>query len=519
MKQVCLQYIGKMIARPVIVITLFLVCAITAETKRKENIETVEDLKEWKKLLRTRTNVLSVFAAKEKDASDVLAMLDKVGLDMRGRATVSFVDCSKSKKVCKSLKINASPYVIKHYQDGSFNKDYDRPIRKSSFISFLENPSGDAPWFEDETAQDIKHIQSSEEFYKFIRKEKKPILIMFYAPWCGHCKRLKPEFASAATRLKGQAVLAGMDVDTLSARDVKIEYNITGYPTVLYFKGGEMVYAYGGDRTEEGIVEWMKDPQPPPEKGPEPEEEKWSDQPSNVIHLTDETFDGFISTNPSVLVMFHAPWCGHCKALKPHFTQAADIVKSEEIPGILVAVDATSEKALAKKYEITGYPKLKYFQDGEYVYDYGFGRTMEALVQFMKEPEEPPPPEKEWSEIPSSVEHLTDQTFKGFLKKKKHVLTMFYAPWCGHCKAAKPYFTSAAEQFKDDRKSSFAAVDCTKFSSLCTSHGIKGYPTIVYFNYGKNSFKYMGPRTEEGFVDFMQNPSAFAPTNLDREEL
>lgn len=45
-----------------------------------------------------------------------------------------------------------------------------------------------------------------------------------------------------------------------------------------------------------------------------------------------------------------------------------------------------------------------------------------------KEPPPPPPPEKNWSEIPSEVKHLTDETFKGFLKKKKHVLVMFYAP-------------------------------------------------------------------------------------------
>ena len=48
-----------------------------------------------------------------------------------------------------------------------------------------------------------------------------------------------------------------------------------------------------------------------------------------------------------------------------------------------------------------------------------------------KEPPPPPPAEPEWSEIESEINHLQDDNFKDFLKKKKHVLVMFYAP----CKA------------------------------------------------------------------------------------
>ena len=46
-------------------------------------------------------------------------------------------------------------------------------------------------------------------------------------------------------------------------------------------------------------------------------------------------------------------------------------------------------------------------------------------------PKEPPPPEPEWKDIPSDVSHLGNDNFKEFVKKKKHVLVMFYAP-CKH---------------------------------------------------------------------------------------
>lgn len=107
------------------------------------------------------------------------------------------------------------------------------------------------------------------------------------------------------------------------------------------------------------------------------------------------------------------------------------------------------------------------------------------------------------------MQHLTDEDFKPFLKKKRNVLVMFYAPWCGHCKAAKPEYQKAAEHFKEDKKTVFAALDCTKFQSICEEHDVTGFPTFKYFNYGKKTAPYAGPRNEEGFVEVMSNPTLF----------
>jgi len=112
------------------------------------------------------------------------------------------------------------------------------------------------------------------------------------------------------------------------------------------------------------------------------------------------------------------------------------------------------------------------------------------------------------------VAHLTDETFKNSLKKKKHSLVMFYAPWCGHCKAAKPEFTTAAESFAADKKRSFAALDCTKFQSVCEQFDVTGFPTFKYFNYGKKPSPYDGSRSSDGFTEFMNNPEMFLRNEL-----
>ena len=369
-------------------------------------VKGVSDHKEWKKLLKTRTNVLALFSNGESSVQNILPVFEKVAYAVRGQGTLLYVDCKskEGKKLCKNLKVRPAMFELKHYKDGSFHKDYDRLLQEKSITSFMHNPAADPPWSEDPTAASVKHIEGPNDFEKLLRKEKKPILTMFYAPWCGHCKRLKPEFAEAAAELAGEAVLAGMDVDTPDSYGIRSEFNISGFPTLLYFEKGKKKFDYAGGRDKDGIVEWMRNPRSMEEmKPPQDEEPAWSEVESDVVHLTTDMFDQFIADNPSVLVMFYAPWCGHCKAMKPEYMQAAAMLKEEGVAGVLAAVDATVETALAERYEVKGFPSVKYFAGGALQYEYGYGRTMDDLVEFMKEPKEPPPPEKDWTEIESEV--------------------------------------------------------------------------------------------------------------------
>jgi thiol-disulfide isomerase/thioredoxin len=130
------------------------------------------------------------------------------------------------------------------------------------------------------------------------------VLFFFIFLGCGFCKKLKPDFSEAATELKSSGVLAAVDVDVSTNFNLRRVYNITGFPTLIYFKNGEMQFQYGGEMNKKGLVEWMKNPHPPVEKEPEP---SWAEESDvEVTFLDTNNFDEFIATHNSVLVKFYA---------------------------------------------------------------------------------------------------------------------------------------------------------------------------------------------------------------------
>eukprot|EP00088_Acartia_fossae_P071285 TRINITY_DN9755_c0_g1_i3.p1 TRINITY_DN9755_c0_g1~~TRINITY_DN9755_c0_g1_i3.p1 ORF type:complete len:486 (-),score=166.12 TRINITY_DN9755_c0_g1_i3:853-2310(-) len=105
----------------------------------------------------------------------------------------------------------------------------------------------------------------------------------------------------------------------------------------------------------------------------------------DVVELTDASFDGELEKMDTALVMFYAPWCGHCKRLKPEFEKAAGSLLANDPPVNLVKVDCTEGgKDTCGRFEVRGYPTLKIFRNGEMSADYNGPREAGGIEKYMK---------------------------------------------------------------------------------------------------------------------------------------
>jgi len=99
------------------------------------------------------------------------------------------------------------------------------------------------------------------------------------------------------------------------------------------------------------------------------------------VVLTSSTFDTeVLNSGKNAFVKFYAPWCGHCKAAKPHWDKlGAEYAASASV--LIGDVDCTVEEALCSKFDVKGYPTIKYWVNGEQK-DYQGGRDYDAFKKF-----------------------------------------------------------------------------------------------------------------------------------------
>lgn len=124
-------------------------------------------------------------------------------------------------------------------------------------------------------------VMAGKDFDKHLQDHRQT-LVKFFAPWCGHCKKLAPDYEAAAGTLKERNVPL-VRIDATEEKELASKYGVRGFPTLMWFEDGKAT-DYDGARTADGIVEWVVSMLGPPVVEAAQEPVPSPERPSVVLH-------------------------------------------------------------------------------------------------------------------------------------------------------------------------------------------------------------------------------------------
>ncbi|KAJ2878553.1 protein disulfide-isomerase precursor [Coemansia asiatica] len=317
----------------------------------------------------------------------------------------------------------------------------------------------------DEASDSDVKVLNTENFKEWTDAQE-IALVEFYAPWCGHCKALAPEYEKAAAALKEESISLAK-VDCTEAQALCEEMQIPGFPTLKVVKSGDFA-TYNGTRKEAGIISYMRKQRLPP-----------------LSELSSDNFNKF-SVSDRVVIIGYVD-----DVSSPEYAELESLAKEmrdEFTFGVVTDKELAADHGVAKN----GVVIFKTFDDGKDIYEGPI--TADALRSFVKA---------------SSVPILDEISGENYSMYAQTGLPFGFAFFDSDesRKALEEQLYPVAKQYKG--VISFVLIDANKYSSQADHLNLKHeWPAFAIQNQTSMA-KYPFPQdkeiTEQDIEDFVKD--------------
>ncbi|KNE68140.1 protein disulfide-isomerase domain [Allomyces macrogynus ATCC 38327] len=266
-------------------------------------------------------------------------------------------------------------------------------------------------------------------------------MIEFFAPWCPHCKKLAPKYEKLATTAipwRAEHDFYVARVDCVADQPLCDRAKVDGFPTIFLYNQGQQIEEYDTDLSAAGLIKYAKSviarypkgdsssapaaapaapaaaaksttghkaatdaapaaPIPASRAAKDAEFQQLAAERNvpvpgigkygKVVDLNSANFDEVVSQGGPWLLEFYAPWCGHCRHLKPIYDQLGEALAGKMN---VARIDADLDAALGSRFGIKGFPTIKLYRGGQTV-EYRGPRTLQALYKYALSAVQPAP--------------------------------------------------------------------------------------------------------------------------------
>uniref|UniRef100_A0A669DQ82 DnaJ homolog subfamily C member 10 n=1 Tax=Oreochromis niloticus TaxID=8128 RepID=A0A669DQ82_ORENI len=260
----------------------------------------------------------------------LLPELRKASIQLAGQMKFGTLDCTIHHNLCSRYNIQAYPTTV--IFNGSSVHEYEGHHSADGILEFIQdlvNPS-------------VLTLDPSSFTEKVKGKtyEGQIWAVDFYAPWCGPCQALMPEWRRMARLLSGQILVGSVDCQRFQS--FCQSQSVRAYPEIRLYPGNSRQSYNGWHRDAHSLRTWAL-----------------SFLPRASVDLTPETFRSLVLSGRDHWVLdFYAPWCGPCQHFAPEFEVLARMLKGEVRAG---KVDCQAHYQTCQSAGITAYPTVRFY--------------------------------------------------------------------------------------------------------------------------------------------------------------